>query len=275
MPTVSVPGATLAFEIQGSGPAVVFVQGVGLTGRGWSPQVSELAANHTCVVFDNRGIGGSSGELGSLSVDQMAQDTVGLLDALALERAHVVGHSLGGVIAQRLALSHPERVASLTLMCTFAGGHDLRRPTARLIWLGMRSQLGTKQMRREAFARLVMPDAYIATHGIAVVVDELEAAFGRNLAAPPAITSRQLSALRAHDERSRLGDLRSIPSLVMSGRFDPIAPPQFGSTLASGIGNARFMEWPEASHALPIQQASAVNRVLQDHFASATPAVDA
>jgi pimeloyl-ACP methyl ester carboxylesterase len=249
---------------------VLFVQGVGVEGRGWRPQVEELSSDYACTVYDNRGIGKSRGDTKGLTIDVMARDALALLDRLGVARAHVVGHSLGGVIAQRLAFLRPERVASLALLCTFAGGRDLRSPSARLIWLGLRTAIGTRQMRREAFARLVLPDAYIASRGMGAAIDELEAVFGRNLATPPPITNLQLKALRTHDERARLREIGTIPTLVMSGRFDPIAPPKFGRALADGIGTAQFQEWADASHALPIQHAAAVNQRLHAHFTAAT-----
>jgi pimeloyl-ACP methyl ester carboxylesterase len=124
-------------------------------------------------------------------------------------------------------------------------------------------------MRREAFARLVTPDAYVQARGIGPVVDELEAVFGRDLASPPPITGVQLRALRAHDERGRLSELRSIPTLVVSARHDPIARPEFGRTLAEGAG-AGYLLWEDASHALPIQHAAALNERLRAHWAGSS-----
>jgi pimeloyl-ACP methyl ester carboxylesterase len=95
---------------------------------------------------------------------------------------------------------------------------------------------------------------------------ELESAFGRSLAEPPAITSAQLAALRSHDERERLTELSHIPCLVQSATHDPIARPEFGRELADRIGTAFFEEWPDASHALPIQERNAVNARLLQHF---------
>jgi pimeloyl-ACP methyl ester carboxylesterase len=128
-------------------------------------------------------------------------------------------------------------------------------------------------MRREAFARLVSPEAYVQARGIWAVVDELEVVFGRDLASPPPITDMQLRALRAHDERGRLSELRSIPTLVVSARHDPIARPEFGRTLAESAG-AEYLLWEDASHALPIQHAAALNERLRAHWAasSVTPA---
>jgi pimeloyl-ACP methyl ester carboxylesterase len=171
-------------------------------------------------------------------------------------------------VAQRFALLARERTQSLSLLCTFCGGRDLARPSARLMWLGMLTRVGTKSSRRKAFARLVLPKAEIATRGIDVVAAELEAVFGRSLAAPPAISDRQLDALRAHDERDRLSELAGLPTFVASGAHDPIARASFGRALAQLIPGARYREWEDASHALPIQLPDEVNAALAAHFAA-------
>lgn len=199
----------------------------------------------------------------------MARDALSLVDALGLDRVHVVGHSLGGVVAQRFALLARERTRSLSLLCTFCGGRDLARPSARLVWLGLLTRVGTKRSRRNAFARLVMPESEIATRGLDVMAAELEEIFGRSLAAPPAISGRQLDALRAHDERDRLSELAGLPTFVASGARDPIARASFGRTLSRLIPGSRYREWPDASHALPIQLAGEVNDALAAHFAAA------
>jgi len=258
--------AKLAYDDSGRGAEVLFLQGVGIERRAWSPQIRELEADYRCVASDHRGIGGSEGDLGSLSVDQMARDALALLDALGVEKAHVVGHSLGGVVAQRLALIAPERMRSLALLCTFSGGRDLARPSMKLVWLGALSRVGTRAMRRKAFARLVMPDAIIEARGLDAIARELEDVFGRPLSAPPAIGDRQLSALRAHDERDRLGELAKIRTFVASGALDPIATAECGRALAAAIAGAVYRQWDDASHALPIQHAAGVNAALRAHF---------
>lgn len=269
MPSVTREGAEIRYECRGTGPVVVFVQGVGVAGCGWSPQVEELSRDHLCITVDNRGIGESTRGSGTLDVDTMARDVLAVVASLGLSRAHFVGHSLGGVIVQRLALLDPARVTSLSLLCTFAGGRDLERPSRRLVWLGMRSRVGTRAMRRRAFAGLVSPDSYVRERGESAVIDELEAAFGRSLADTPGIADEQLDALRRHDERERLAELAEIPALVVSAEHDPIARADAGRALAEGIGRARYVAWADASHALPIQQRSEVNAMLRAHFASA------
>lgn len=270
MPTFNHSDLSLRYDDVGTGAPVLFLQGVGITRQAWAPQVRGLSAHHRCVAVDHRGIGGSEGSLAALDVDRMARDALLLVESLGLSRVHVVGHSLGGVVAQRFALIAPERTASLALLCTFAGGRDLSRPSARLVWLGLRSRVGTRAMRREAFARLVSPEALIAERGLDVVASELEEVFGRPLSSPPDVADAQLAALRAHDERERLGELARIPTFVGSAALDPIAEPRFGKALAALVGTATYREWPGASHALPIQDADEVNEALRSHFARAS-----
>jgi pimeloyl-ACP methyl ester carboxylesterase len=267
MPSVHIQDAEIAYTDSGQGPPVLFVQGVGLAGRAWTPQTNELSSAHRCIHFDNRGVGESRGDTSALSVDQMARDALALLDALQIRRAHWVGHSLGGVIVQRMALIAPERAASLAFMCTFAGGRDLAWPSARLMWLGMRSRIGSASMRRKAFARLIMPDDHLAARGPESVMTELEQVFGRPLWQAPSIADVQLRALRTHDERARLPELAALRCIVMSGREDPIASHAANCALAAGL-SAKHRIWGDASHALPIQHARTVNAALRAHFAA-------
>lgn len=149
-------GSRLAYEVQGQGPPVLLIQGVGVHGNGWRPQVEALSDRYTCLTFDNRGMGESQPAGATVTVEQMADDAMALLDAAGWESAHVIGHSLGGLVALELALAARRRVRSLALLCTFASGRDAAPPTARMIWIGLRTRVGTRRMRRRAFLQLVM-----------------------------------------------------------------------------------------------------------------------
>ena len=119
MPTIESAGARLHYDRAGSGPPLLLVQGVGVIGRGWQPQVDGLRDRFTVITFDNRGIGASTAGTGPLSIEVMARDALAITDAEGLTRFHLAGHSMGGVIAQQIALAAPERVISLALLCTF------------------------------------------------------------------------------------------------------------------------------------------------------------
>src|SRR5688500_16018153 len=119
MPTFSRGPLELSYQSRGEGPAVVLVQGVGVPGCGWDPQVDGLCGRVRCVSFDHRGAGASGPLPEPLSIAHLVDDTLALMDHLDIARAPLVGHSMGGLIAQDVALKARERVASLSLLCTF------------------------------------------------------------------------------------------------------------------------------------------------------------
>ena len=259
-------GCRLSYGVEGSGPPVLFIQGVAVQGEAWRPQVDGLAAHHRCLWFDNRGLGGSQPLTGALSVARMAEDARALMDAQGWESAHVVGHSLGGLIAQHLALTARPRVRSLSLLCTFARGQDVTRPSLGMMWLGLRSRVGTRSQRRRAFLRIVMPPEVLAGADEDALAERLGQVFGHDLADSPPVTMNQMSAMGAYDARARLGELAGLPTLVVSATADPIAPPRLGRALAEGIPGARFVEIPRASHGVTLQLVPEVNALLREHF---------
>jgi pimeloyl-ACP methyl ester carboxylesterase len=279
-------GCRLAYNIRGAvtGPPVLLIQGVGVHGDGWTPQTDALTVprNGTgssgrdgreqgrfrCITFDNRGMGKSQPAGGAITVEQMADDALALLDAEKVEAAHVVGHSLGGLVALRLALEAGSRVRSLTLMCTFADGKAAAPLTLRMMWLGMRTRLGTRRMRRRGFLRLVMPAEALAGVDVDAMAEKLAPLFGHDLGEQPPVVNAQLSAMRKYSAASRLGELAGLPTLVLSGAHDPISPPKVSEALAKGIPNAQHVAFADASHGLPIQHADRVNALLLEHLAS-------
>lgn len=268
-------GSRIAYDVQGQGPPVLLIQGVGVHGEGWRPQLDALTDRYTCLWFDNRGMGRSqpAGVPGAeITVQQMAEDAAALLDAAGWEAAHIVGHSLGGLVALHLALTAPKRVRSLSLLCTFAGGGDAAPPTPRMIWVGARTRIGTRRMRRRAFLRLVMSPEGAHAAGPAgpdALAERLAPLFGHDLADQPPIVDQQLKAMRAYDATPRLGELAGVPTLVVNAEHDPIAPPRSGRKLAGGIPGARYAELPGASHGVPIQFPDRINSLLLDHLAAA------
>lgn len=261
-------GCSFAYRVTGDGPPVLFVQGVGVHGDGWRPQTDELAASFRCLTFDNRGIGGSQGEVAPLTVARMARDALALLDAASWPTAHVVGHSLGGLVALELAQLAPHRVRSLSLLCTFARGRSAGA-SLRMAWIGARSRIGTRRMRRRAFLEIVYPPAFLRAHDRDALAADLAPIFGHDLADTPAVTGAQLAAMRGADATPRLRELAAIPTLVTSGAHDPIAPPRLGRALADGLPGATFVLMQDAAHGVPIQFATETNRMLREHLGAA------
>ena len=266
MPTTISHGSTLHYTRAGAGPPVLFIQGVGAIGRAWRPQLEALASGHTVLAFDNRGIGDSPLGSAPLSIETMASDALAIADAEGATSFDVVGHSMGGVIAQQVALIAPLRVRSLALLCTFARGAQGARLSWDLLVAGLRSRIGPRPTRRRAFVDLVMPRDYLAFVDRATLEAELSDLFGRDLADQPPIVMAQLKAMGRYDALDRLGSLQAISTLVASATHDRIALPAFGRQLAAAIPGARYVEILHAGHAAPIQCAGEINRLLAEHL---------
>lgn len=263
---------SFAYDVKGVGPPVIFIQGVGVCGSASVPQVDGLCDRYRCIWFDNRGIGDSQpfGQL--LSIERMAEDVLELLDTQGVESAHVVGHSMGGMIAQHVALHSPHRVRSLSLLCTFHDGKEAYQSPLRMMWAGFRISFGAKSTRRRAFLEAVMPPRMLEMEDNDALAERLAPIFGHDLADLPAIVPAQYVALAACDTTKRLPELAGIPTLVVSAAYDEIATPKTGETLAAGIPGARFIEIAESSHGLPIQHPGLINGLLAEHFTNAEKA---
>jgi pimeloyl-ACP methyl ester carboxylesterase len=259
--------AQLSYVVEGRGPGVLLIQGVGVAGCGWQPQVEVLRRRFRTVTFDNRGIGASTRGSSPLSLEQMADDALAVADAAGLDRFHLVGHSMGGVIAQAVALRARSRVCSLALLCTFADGREGARMPPAMLLRALRTRVGTRAMRRRAMMNLIMPPGFITAANEAQWGDRLAGIFGRDLADPAPIAMAQLEAMRRFNATPELSALSGVPVLVMSGAHDLIARAPLGRALAGAIPGARYVEYRDAAHALPIQCADAVNELLLEQLA--------
>jgi aminoacrylate hydrolase len=269
MASLQVADARIHYDRVGRGPVVLMLQGCGVVGEGWRPQVMGLSDRFTCLTIDNRGIGGSETSAKRLSVEQMAADARAVMDAEGIENFHIVGHSMGGLLAQQIAIETPARVTSLSLLCTFAHGKQGARITPGMLWTGMRMMIGTRAMRRNAFMELVMPASVLRSRDRAQLAEELRPLFGHDLADQPPVTMRQVAAMGRYDAFDRFAVLAAIPTLVVSAALDRVALPVYGRELAAGIPGARFVEIPEAGHGVAIQCAALVNAMLADHIDAA------
>lgn len=275
MPTFDTPGASLFYSRDGSGPPLLMIQGVGAAGSTWQPQVDGLSSRYTTIVFDNRGMGQSRILDGRLTIEDMAADALAIMDRLGCARFHVAGHSMGGVIAQALALSAPERIKSLAFLCTFARGRDGSKVTLPLMLTALRMRIGTREMRRNAFLELIMPERYLRDIDRAALAARLHPLFGHDLAEQPPIVMKQLSAMSKYDAVARLGQLAHIPTLVVAATEDRIAHPATNRALADAIPGARYVELDDAGHGVTIHRAADVNALLLEHLARADGAATA
>ena len=264
--TIDRDGVRVSYTVEGSGPPVLLIQGVGLPGIGWLPQIEALRDRFTVIAVDNRGVGGSAGGPDPLTIETMAADAAAIIEQERIDRVHVMGHSMGGLIALRLALMSPSRISSLVLACTFADGAEPTRFSWKMAALGLRCRIGTRAMRRNAMLEMILPEHELQRHDRARLAAELEPLFGRDLADQPPILMRQLRAMSRYSALPQLQLLDGIPTLVVSALHDPIAPPRLGRAIAGGIATARFVEFINAGHALPIQCAGRFNDLAIQHI---------
>ena len=274
MPTIATGGARIQYWKAGTGPAAILVQGAGVIGEGWRPQIDALEPHYTVIWIDNRGIGQSAMTTTELSIEDMAQDVLAVADAEGLQQFTLIGHSMGGLIAQQIALTARPRVIALALLCTFFKGRQATALSWPMLVLGLRWRIGTRRMRRHAFVEMVMPAAYLATVDRDSLCQGLNGMFGRDLADRPSIVMRQLRAMGKFDASARLAELSGIPTLVVSAEHDLIARPAYGRALANAIAGSTFVEFPAAGHAVTIQCAPEINEILMRHLqrASGRPA---
>lgn len=259
-------GSALSWFVVGSGPPIVMIHGTGISGIAWQPQVDALKQSFSCLCFDNRGLGRSQPAGEAISLEIMAEDVFAIMDAQGWTNAHLCGHSLGGLIALYAAHLNPARVRSLSLLCTFASGAIPTRMTPWIIGMGIRSRLGTRQMRRNAMLTMVLPEACLQTSERDAWAQRIAHVFGREIEDQPAIVMKQLAAMRRADASPFLTELRDIPTLVVSARHDRIAPPEAGRALAASLPGSKYVEIVDSAHAVTIQLADQVNALLLDHL---------
>ncbi|MFI5375069.1 MAG: alpha/beta fold hydrolase [Candidatus Rokuibacteriota bacterium] len=259
MPTVSANGVRLFYEETGApdAPPLVLIMGWGGDHTAWAFQVPALAVDHRVIALDNRGVGQSDVPEGPYTIPGMAADVVGLMDALGLARAHICGASMGGMIAQELALRHPARVRTLQLHCTApiidAYGHFL---IDTLVAVKARGD-------REENVRAVMP-WLLCRKTMVERPDFIRFWIERALAYPYPTgyegLARQADAIRAHDTTARLGEIR-VPTLLTTGAEDILVPPASSRELHARIPGAELVTIPDAGHLHFIEQMERFNAV--------------
>ena len=245
MQTARVGSVNLAYYVDGAGPPVLCIMGLGGRGTDWNPAFIEaMAPHHEMIRFDNRGTGRSDRPEEPYSLDVMADEAVAILDAVGRDRAHVLGVSMGGMIAQLVALRHPERVQRLVLIATHAGGATVTPPTpiAMAAFVADRSR-PPADLVRDAMTAITAP-GFAARHPEAI--DAL-VANATALPTPPASFVRQMQAIMASDRSARLGEI-GVPTLVIHGTDDPLVPYPNGELLARDIKGARLLTLPGCGH---------------------------
>jgi pimeloyl-ACP methyl ester carboxylesterase len=262
MAYATVNGIRLYYEWHGAGRGlpVVLVMGLGGDSTAWPLQLAALAPHHRVLVFDNRGAGQSDAPDVAYTTRGMAQDLLALLDALDVERAHLLGLSLGGAIAQEAAVAAPSRFASLQLHSTWAGPHPYFHALVNAV-RAVRLQLDRESFYRALSVWLFTPRCFVTQPELIETV-VLAATHHQHPVAAHAYL-RQTDAALGHDARERLHLIR-CPTLVGVGSQDLITPPFLAAELANGIPGARLQTFPDTGHGGLWEEPETFNRACLD-----------
>lgn len=258
---VDIGDAELAVEIEGDGEPLLLIAGLGGRLAFWHRQREVFGERFRVILHDHRGTGASTRSEIDYSVEQMSLDVLALMDALGIDRAHLVGHSTGGAICQTIALQYPERAGKMVLSATWPG-RDPWFDALFALRLDVLEQCGARAYLMDGTLR-ALPAAWLQQRG-----DQLEQMVDDRLAEFPglAIESSRIAAIRAFDAGRNAGNIRHRP-LVICAEDDQITPSSFSRELAARIPEARLEVLPTGGHFLPQVCPDEYNRSVLDYLA--------
>ncbi len=258
----------LAFEENGKGDPVLLIMGYAARAAHWGEAFRDLlAGQYRIISFDNRGTGDSDKPTGQWSMMDMAEDALAVMKAAKVEKAHVVGISMGGMIAQELALTYPGYVCTLTLIATHSGGPDVVPPS------------------RAAADALIQPDRTlpvakmveniwrtICAPGFLDPPGRVEACLKLDLEkpTPPATLAHQAMAIAGSDRSGRLGEIR-VPTLVITGMDDSLVPPANSIRLAALIPGSRRVQIAGCGHMVPLERPQELAEAVLEFLSGCSP----
>lgn len=269
MPFADCNGQRLYYEVHGDDDAepLLAIHGLSADTLGWALQAPVWSQRHRTVIFDNRDVGQSSRADGDYEVADMAADALALADALELESFHLLGLSMGGTISQKIALSAPERVRTLTLVVTFGGAGEFGRVQGR-VW-AERTMGMTPEQRVDELLLLCLSEAtFENTKMTAYLRDML---LSNPHPQEPEAFGRQLHAVSRHEVRDRLGEL-AMPVHVIGAAHDVLVPIWKSRELAELIPGAKLTVLEGAAHGVNLERAEELNAAVLDFLAAPAPA---
>lgn len=263
MPTVKANNINLFYEIHGADHAetLLLINGVGQWREAWWRNVEPLAEHFRVITFDNRGIGDSDKPDEPYSLDMLAEDTLGLLAALDIEKAHIFGHSLGGGIALMMVRKAPERVQSLLLASTLYWGPKVAMPSARAMQ-ALQDRSGDPLELVQHGTRIATAEGFEERdpEGFAKLVD-----MRFKSQQTPALYLRQSSAGLAYFQQDHItAAVPDVPVLLLVGEHDEVAPPANSEAIAAAWPDAKLAIVEGAGHLFPIEKPAETNQLIID-----------
>jgi pimeloyl-ACP methyl ester carboxylesterase len=266
--TVAVDGARMVYRRIGTGPPLLVLNGFGATSEDWDPDlIDRLASSNELILLNNRGIGGSTDDGQSFAIAKLATDVAHVIESLGIERANVMGWSMGGFIAQALALNYAHRVDKLVLLSTDSGGieADLASPD---VWSKLVDTSGTPNEQARRLFSLLFPNE---------VAESFYRRFGDVVAAaraqlPAELLNRQAAAMDAWHRNGVANQLREIgvPVLIATGTEDIVIPASNALKLVNAIPGAWLARFPNSGHAFTAQYPRALANLINSFFGAST-----
>ncbi|HEV2062508.1 MAG TPA: alpha/beta fold hydrolase [Solirubrobacteraceae bacterium] len=262
MATARIDGNDIYYERRGRGEPMLLIQGMSGTHLAWGdPFLDALAEDFEVIAYDHRGVGRSSRVDEGFTLEQLAEDAARLLDATGIERAHVTGISMGGMVAQDLALGHPDRIRTLVLGCSYAGGEgSALTPPGTFERLAEAWQSGDRERALRTGWEINVSEQFASREGEYEKWREM----ALTLRVPLAIIRLQLQAIAQHDTSARLGEI-SAPTLVIHGTDDQMLPAANSRVIADAIPGARLEELDGVGHLFWWEQPERSAALIRDH----------
>jgi len=268
VPKAKVNGININYKVEGQGEPLVMIMGFASSRWNWRSQTRAFNKYYRVVTFDNRGVGKTDKPGGPYTIKMMAEDTIGLMDYLAIDRAHILGISMGGMIAQELAINHPDRVKKLVLGCTFANNKTARGELTNfspelLEVIESAGQSGTD-------IRKVMNSLAVCRFNNNNRLRKMTLSFIvriRILLAGTRGFMGQYEAIRTHDTLDRL-HLIKTPTMVITGTADRVIQPGSSEVIAGRIPDARLVKVENGSHSFFFENRDGLNQEVLDFLRS-------
>jgi pimeloyl-ACP methyl ester carboxylesterase len=244
MPKAKLDNINLAYKIHGNGQPIVIITGFASAQNTLFRLARAFTKHYQVITFDNRGVGGSDKPAGPYSIRMMAKDTVGLIDHLGINRVHLLGGSMGGMVAQQIAIDHPQKVEKLILFSTSTDGRWLLDLAKTIVpsWNRSRSNLASADLRKLIGAIASRSFNRTFNRLVFVTLAKLQMRLGTLTG-----LAGQLEAMMTYDVLDRL-HLIQAPTLVLTGNQDRLIPPQSSEILASRIKGAKLVIIGGGSH---------------------------
>jgi len=259
LPTANIKGININYSVEGEGYPLILICGLGAVKGLWRSQTRLFKKYYRTITFNNRGSGKSDKPAGPYTIKMMADDTVGLMDHLCIEKAHVLGESMGGMIAQEIAITYPERVDKLVLACTYAGRDGTSGFTPEI------------NAAADTYEKSSRDEASVRKYGRALMSLVFNKWYSRTFLVPlvkrlPISTkgmAGQIEACSTHDATSRIGMIKA-PTLVITGTEDRAINPVSSEVIADLVPKAKLVKVKNGSHTFSKEMKDEFNKEVLD-----------